>query len=98
MHEFQKKSFLEIRAIQGHTGGKLTGPELLGHVAIPYNWKEFVFDKGSSFDCTSILKSGLAAGGRTSKDGRPTVFFAPLNPIFETDPEEILTSDDFAKP
>ena len=50
--------------------------ELLGYVAIPYNWKEFIVHKGSSFDCTSILKSGLVAGGRTSKDGRQTVFFA----------------------
>ena len=56
------------------------------------------FHKRSSFHCTSILKSGLVAGGRTSKDGRQTVFFAPLNPTFENEPGEILTSDDFTKP
>ena len=76
----------------GHTGGKLMTPELLGHVTIPYNWKEFTFHKGRSFDCTSILKSGIVAGGRQ------TVFFAPLNPKILTEPPEILTSDDFTKP
>ena len=93
-----KNSLLYIRAIQGHTGGRLIAPELLGHVAIPYNWKEFTFHKGSSFDCSWILKPGLVAGGKTSKDGRQTVFFAPLNPIFETVPGEVLTSDDFTRP
>ena len=70
----------------------------MGHVAIPYTCKEFMTHKGSSFDCTPILKTGLFAGGRTSKYGRQTVFFAHLNPILETEPLEILTNDDFAKP
>ena len=30
-------------AFQGHTGGNMMAPELMGHVTIPYNWKEFVF-------------------------------------------------------
>ena len=90
-------SFLQIRAIQGHTGGKLIKPELLGHVAVPYNWKEFIFHKGSSFECTSILKSGLVAEGRTSKDGRQTVFFATLILMFENNAEEEWPSDDFTK-
>ena len=92
-----KHFVLKIRGIQGHTGGKLIAPALLGHVAILFNWKEFIFHKGSSFDCISILKSGLIAGGITSKDKRHTVFFGPLNPIFENEPGEILTSDDFTK-
>ena len=93
-----ENSLLYIRAIQGHTGGKLIELELLGHVAFPYNWKEFMFHRGSSFDCTSILKSGLCAGGKRRTDGRQTVFFAPLNPMVENDPEEELPSDDFTKP
>ena len=92
------KSWLNIRAIQGHTGGNLIPPELLGHVAIPYNGKEFIFHKRSYFDRTATLKSGVVAAGRTSKDGRQTVFFAPLSRIFESEPGEILTSDDFTKP
>ena len=51
-----KNSLLYKRAIQGHTCGELIAPELLGHVPIPYNWKEFIFHKGCSFDCTSIHK------------------------------------------
>ena len=36
--------------IQGHTGGNLIAPALLGHVAIPYKWKEILFHRGCSFD------------------------------------------------
>ena len=92
------KSLLYIRAFPGYTGGKLIARELVVHVPTSYNWKEFLVNNGSSFDCTSILKSGLVAVGRTIKNGRQTVFFAPPNPIFETEPGEILTSDDFTKP
>ena len=98
MSSKDKDSSLYIRAIQGPTSGNLMAPVLLRHVALPYNWKESMFHKGSSFDCTSILKSGLVAGGRTSKDGRLTLFFAPLNPTLENEPGETLTSDDFTKP
>ena len=38
-----KHVLLYIRAIQGHTGGNLIAPELMGHVAIPYKWKKFLF-------------------------------------------------------
>ena len=65
-----KKIFLYVRAIQGHTGGNLTAPEWMGHVAIPCEWREFLFHRVCSFDVTSILKSGLIAGGRESKEGR----------------------------
>ena len=50
-----KNSLLYKRAIQGHTGGELIAPELLGHV-FHTNRKEFIFHKGCSFDCASILK------------------------------------------
>ena len=46
--------------------------ELMCHVAFPYGWKEFLFHLGCSYDVTSILKSGLIAGGRESKEGRKT--------------------------
>ena len=38
-------SFLYIRAAQGHTGGNVTAPELMGHVAAPFKWKEFLFHR-----------------------------------------------------
>ena len=31
-----QNSLMNIRAIQGHTGGNLIASELMGHVAIPY--------------------------------------------------------------
>ena len=92
-----KNSLLYVRAIQGHTGGNLTAPELMGHVAIPYKWKEFLFHRGCSFDVTSILTSGLIAGGRESKEGRQTIFFTPLNP-FGDNPDEEEPSEDLSKP
>ena len=38
-----QNSSLNIRAIQGHTGGNCMAPELMGHVAIPHKWKEFLY-------------------------------------------------------
>ena len=43
-----KKSLLYIRTIQGHAGGNLIAPELMGRVAIPDKWKEFLFHRGCS--------------------------------------------------
>ena len=63
MNKNSRNVLLYIRAIQGHTGGNLTAPELMGHVCIPYKWKEFLFHRACSYDVTSILKSGLIAGG-----------------------------------
>ena len=76
-----KNSLLYIRAIQGHTGGNFIAPELMGHVDVPYKWKEFLFHRGCSFNVTSILTSGPITGGRESKEGRQTIFFTPLNPF-----------------
>ena len=43
-----KDVLLYIRAIQGHTYGNVIAPELLGHVAIPSRWKEFLFHRRCS--------------------------------------------------
>ena len=32
-----------FRGIQGRNGGEVIAPELVGHVAIPFNWKEIHF-------------------------------------------------------
>ena len=53
-----------IRVIQGHTGGKTIMPELIGHVSIPSNWKEFIFHRGCSYDHRSITETGLVVGGK----------------------------------
>ena len=77
--------------------GNLTALELMGHVAIPCKWKESLFHRGCSFNVTSILTSGLIAGGRESKEGRQTIFFTPLNP-FGDNPDEEGPSEDLSKP
>ena len=46
-----KKSLFYIRAIHGHPGGNLIALELMGHVAIPCKWKEFLFHRGCSSWC-----------------------------------------------
>ena len=69
----------------------------MGDVAKPYQWKEFLFHRGCSYDVTSILKSGLIAAGRESKEGRQTIFFTPLHP-FEDNPDEEVPGDDPSKP
>ena len=91
------KNLWYIRAIQGHTGGNLMALVLMGHVAIPYKWKEFLFHRGGSYDVTSILKSGLIAGGRESKEGGQTIFFTLLNPS-GYNPHEEGPCDDPSKP
>ena len=86
-------SLLKNRAIQGHTGENLIASELMGHVAIQYERKEFLFHRGCSYDVASIL----IAGGRESKEGRQTIFCTPLNP-FGYIPDEEEPSDDLSKP
>ena len=58
----------------------MLAPELMGQVAIPFNWKQFLFHRGCSFNLKSILDAALIAGGKESKEGRQTVFFTPLDP------------------
>ena len=60
----------------------------LERVAIPSRWKEFLFQRGCSFDVNSILRAGLIAGGRGSKEERQTVFFTPSNPFGNGSNEE----------
>ena len=86
--EDSKNSLTYFRVIQGHTGGITIAPELMGHVIIPYDWKEFVFHMGCSFSIKSILENRLIAGGKQSEDGRQTIFFTHLNPFAENPDEE----------
>ena len=68
---------------------KLMAPELMGHIAIPFNWKEIVFHRGCSFNLSSVLETGLM--------GRHTIFFTPLNPLGDN-PDEEAQIDDFSRP
>ena len=64
---------------------------MMGHVAIPYNWKEFLFHRGGSFNCTSILQSGLIAGER--KQRRTTDHFHASQPVWGYPDEEHPTDN-----
>ena len=91
--ENSKDSLMYIRAIQGHTDGSMIVPELMGHVTIPYNWKEFVFHWSCSFNINSILGTRLVAGRRESKEGRQKIFFTPLKPFGENPDQEAPGGD-----
>ena len=54
----------------------MIAPELMGHASIPHRW-----NRGCSFNMTSILQAGLIAGRKERKEGRQTVFFTPLHPF-----------------
>ena len=74
--------------------------EMLGHVFIPHNWKEFVFHRGCSFNLACILNAGLIAGGREGgRETRHAVLFTPLNPWgTEEGEEEEEYCDDLTMP
>ena len=91
-------SYCIFRVIQGHNGWNMKAPELMGHVATPFEWKEFLFHRGCSFNVTSILKTRLIAGGRESKQGRQAIFFTPLNPFGDNPDEEQPSDDHLSKP
>ena len=82
--------YLYIRAIQGHSGGKLIA-------LVSSRWKGFFYHRGCSFDARSILQAGLIAGGRESNEERQTVFFTPLNP-FGDEPDEEGVNNDLSRP
>ena len=41
----------------------MISPEMLGHVLIPHNWKEFVFHRGCLFNLTSIVMQNSSQEG-----------------------------------
>ena len=63
----RRNSLLHVRAIQGLTGESLMAPELMGHVAISYEWKEFLFHRGCSSTVNSIL--ALLEDEKAKKEG-----------------------------
>ena len=78
---------IHVLAIHGQTGGNMISPELMGHVKIPYDWQEFVFQVGCAHGIKSILDKRIIAGGE-KKGGRQTIFFTPLNLCGENSEEE----------
>ena len=70
---------LFLRAIQGHSGGTPINPDLMNYTLIPYNWKEHIYHTGISWNCQSILGSGLSPGGKENDRARQSVFCTALH-------------------
>ena len=67
------------------------------YTLIPYNWKEYIFHKGISWNSQSMLESGQIPGGKENDKARQAIFFTPLNP-FGNDPDEEKPRDDYTVP
>ena len=65
---------LYLRAIQSPVEKMELIYHCTGQCTIPYDWKENMYNVGSSISCSSIARSGLVAGGRQ------TVFFTTVDP------------------
>ena len=74
-------------ALQGHTGGNMISPELMGHVKIPTDWKEFVFHTGCSKDKRSFFGQASLLEKETKVEDRQ-FFFTPLNLFGQNSDEE----------
>ena len=99
LHRGSKKTMFEIckeangelkyiRAIQGHSGGRIISPELMNYVQILYKWNQFICHTGPVRGQYSIADDGVVAGGKESKEGRQTIFFTPLDPFHSDASEE----------
>ena len=74
-------TLLCIRAIQGHTGGDLMEPELMGRAAVPFNWIQFPLHRGCSFNLKPILEVGAQRRWtRNAEKGDKPCASLPLNP------------------
>ena len=76
LFEYCKNScndLLYVRAFQRHTGGDTIALELMGHVAIHFTWKGFLFHRGCSFNFEVNLTRRTHRWWKESKEGRQTV-------------------------
>ena len=70
---------------------------MMEYTLIPYNWKEFVFHRRSSWSSQSILGSGIIPGGKEKDKARQAAFFTPPDP-FGNNPDEEKPHDDCTVP
>ena len=88
------ETFQNLRAIQGHSGGKHIDPTLQDNVLLPNDFAEHIFHVGSSHDLHSVVQSGLIPGGKDAKKGRHAVFFTAVNPMFVDQHKEFRVRPD----
>ena len=84
-------------AVQGHSGGIAVGPKIMGYFLISQHWKKYLYQRGRSCDCQSVLDNGLIPWGKETDKARQAVFLTPTNP-FGNDPEEERAHDDLTVP
>ena len=72
-------------------------PEMNVYTFILYDWKEYIFHMGSSWDAQPILGSGLILGGKENDKSRQAVFFTPLDPS-GNNPDEDKPHDVYTVP
>ena len=76
-------SIIDLRALQGHSGGNLIDLTLQDNVLIGPGIFPYIYHVGSNFNLYSIISNGLIPGGHLSR--RQSVFFLPVDPRKEDD-------------
>ena len=96
--ESSKKSLVFFRAIQGHTGGNMTAPEVDGSRRYSIQLEKVcVSHGGCSFNINSILETGLIAGGGESKEWKTNNLLYTSQPFSGDNPDEEAPSDDLSQ-
>ena len=86
-----------LQAVHQHSANIPIGPELMDYTLIPYKWKEYIYHRGISWNCQSMLTCEIILGGKADDRARQSVFFTPLNP-FGNDPKEEDRHFDYTVP
>ena len=76
------ETFLYVRAIQSHFGGKRIDPTLQDSVLLPDDFAEHSYHVGSSHDLKFYRPVWIDCGWENVKKGRHVVFFTAVNPMF----------------
>ena len=97
MNPISSRHFLYLTAIQGHSGGNATDPELQDNVVLSEGFTEYIYHVGNVSEMHSTIRNGLIPGGQSLKRGRQSVFFTIVNPM-EDDTGRDKTPRDLTKP
>ena len=90
-------SIMLFRSYWRTLGSVAVDPILMGYVLISQHWKKYLYNRGRSCDCQSVLEYGLIPGGKEKVKARQAVFLTPTNPL-GNDLEEERAHDDLPVP